>query len=490
MKQTDATRDLRRQYWSRTNLEIRLKMKHTRILFTDNQCIIAGVSYPGIPLLIDHLNQVIPGASDWLRHLVVMRARAKGSVRQFAYHLKHWWDYLIRTNTAWDQVDDSLMITWRDLHLMHLDHGTVNSYISTVFRMYLWAEKHGYVNDLIGEADLATNRRPPLSVEVVENRRGTYKYCSPLLKRTVGKPVLPTPTNENITKIHESLVGIYGDNAKLMIRDALMLTWAELNGTRRMEVLSLKVSNIPSWEELATLEQSDCRKEITITGKGGKIRSLWVSADLLSQTREYIEYERSELVRRWRQRLGSSYEVPEEVFLSSKTGKVLDKDTVSQKFAIAFRAADVKGSLHRVRARFITNVVFNALEGSIEKLGSIPDAASLLVPVAELAGHSNVETLAPYLALGKKRLLRQTSVERAAAFKERANSAERRFDANLLRLRSSIAALNLVKALGSRHKGTILKALVEICDAHGIDKVHLSQWLHSSIKPAQSRSKL
>jgi integrase len=442
--------------------------KGPRVLFTNRECLIEGTPYPGIPLLLENKNQVIQVASDWLRQIVFMRARATSSARQFAYHLKLWWEYLIQSKIPWDQVDDSTMIVWRDHHLKDLDAGTVNGYMSTVFRMYLWAERYGYVHGLIGEHDLAKRLHPPLSVETTFDRRGRCRFTSPLLKRTVAKPVLPTPTHEDITKIHQALAEMYGDNIEIMVRDALILTWAELNGTRRMEVLSLNVAEIPPWDELMELEETGDKKEITITGKRGKKRSLWVGADLLSQTREYIEDERDKVVSRWRKRYGPNYKVPHEIFLSRKTGRGLHRDTLSQKYAIAFRKAGVKGSLHRVRARFITDLVFNALEGAIEKLGSIPDAASLLLPVAELAGHSNPETLAPYVAVGKKRLMRQTVVERAAAFKELAISAGRGASINRMKLRGSQITVALVKAISSGNKKRIAAELDKLSKAYDV----------------------
>jgi integrase len=418
--------------------------------------------------LLDNKNQVVQVASDWLRQTVLMRARASSSIRQFSYHLKYWWEYLIRSKIAWDEVDDYLVIAWRDHDLKDLEPGTVNGYISTVFRMYLWAERHGYVKGLIGEHDLAKNIHPPLSVEIAYDRRGRCRFTSPLLKRTVAKPILPTPTHEDITKIHQALAEMYGANIDLMVRDALMLTWAELSGIRRMEVLSLNVADIPPWDELMDLEESGDKREIIITGKRGKKRSLWVGADLLSQTREYMEGERDSVVSRWRKRYGSNYKVPQDIFLSSKTGRGLHKDTLSQKYALAFRRAGVKGSLHRVRARFVTDLVFSVLEAAIEKLGSIPDAASLLLPVAEAVGHSNVQTLVSYLAVGKKRLLRQTVVERAAAFKELAISAERGASINRMKLRGSQLTIALVKAISSGNKKRIAAELKRLAEAYDV----------------------
>lgn len=376
------------------------------------------------------------------------------------------------------------MMAWRDKDLSGLEPATVNGYLSTVFRMYLWAEKNGYVRGLIGEPDLANNIHPGLSVEVSFDRRGTRKQVSPLLTKTFAKPVLPTPTNEEITKVHEALAEEYDGNLELMVRDALILTWAELSGTRRMEVLSLKRKQIPPWSHILELEETGEKEEITITGKGGKRRSLWVGADLLTQTREYIEVERHVLFSRWRKSRGSNYKNPEEIFVSSKTGRRLCEDSVSQKFAIAFRKAGVRGSIHRVRARFLTNLIEYAIERELEALGAIPDATSVLLPIAQLAGHTHVETLASYFAIGKKRLLRQTVAERTAVAQERAIGAERRSSTNQLRLKHSTEALKLFRALLSGNKRKLQHAIQELCEAQGID---LSQLVYTKTKPKRSR---
>src|SRR5436190_15642993 len=162
------------------------------LTFTDSRCVIGESSYPGIPLLIGPDDRVVAVASDWLRMLIVTKGAPASSVRQFAYHLKYWWEYLSRIRTAWDEVEDMVVVRWRDAELQDLDPRTVNGYISTVFRMYLWAERRGYVAGLIGEQDITANRQFPLTVIVNTDRRGHRRLVSPFLRRTAEKPVLPT----------------------------------------------------------------------------------------------------------------------------------------------------------------------------------------------------------------------------------------------------------------------------------------------------------
>lgn len=425
------------------------------LTFTNDQCIIGGVVYSGLPLLLSSDNQIIEAPSDWLRTLRIMRRTAAASVRQFAYHLKYWWTYLNHTGKVWDAVDDFVMLNWRDACLQQsIDEATVNGYLSTVFRMYLWAEKNGYTHGLIGEADLQNNLLPSLSVEVKFDRRGARSYSSPLLIRTTAKPILPTPTNDEITLVHEALAELYEDNEDLMVRDSLVLSWMEQTGVRRAEFMSLKRSQIPDWDGIYALEIKEEKKEITIVGKGGKKRLIWAGSDLLTQTRYYIEIERQAVVDNLRSRNGPTYKNPQEIILSSKTGLPLHPDSLSQKFARAFSKAGVKGSGHRIRARFLTNLAVNAYERELEKLGSVPDVMSTLLPVAQIAGHKNIQTLECYLAFAKKRLLQQTAAERASTAEDKAIAAERRLGAALIKVKGIPAMSELAKAIkaGSRQK--------------------------------------
>jgi hypothetical protein len=144
----------------------------------------------------------------------------------------------------------------------------------------------------------------------------------------------------------------------------------------------------------------------------------------------------------------------------------------------------VRGSIHRVRARFLTNLIEHAIERELEARGAIPDATSVLLPIAQLAGHTHVETLASYYAIGKKRLLRQTVAERTAVAEERAIGAERRSSTNQLRLKHSTEALKLFRALLSGNKRKLERAIEAMCEAQGIDR---SQLVYTKTKPKRSR---
>lgn len=401
--------------------------KKSSIIFTSENCIIENQLYGNIPLMLDSQNVVVAPVSNWLRYLVLVQRRATSSVRQFAYHLQQWWSFIEKRKITWDSADDYTLMAWRDSFLNNgHDKRTINSRVLTIFRFYLWVEKKGYTNGLIGETDISRGFRPKLSVTAHTNDKGRTRYTTPLLIRTVAKPILPTPTNDAITKVHEALAQMYGDNTDLMIRDSLILLWMEGTGLRRAEVLSLKTSDIPDRDALDSETLEDDHAKINVTGKGGKKRIVFAGRDLLTETQEYIENERQAMVRRFRSKQGEIYPEPHNIFLSAKTGLSLTPDAVSQQLAKAFRKAGIKGSGHRIRARFLTNLVGSLLEAQFEKFKSLPDAASILLPAAQIAGHNNIETLRPYLDIARKRVLLDTDSSRAATAIDKAIVSERR----------------------------------------------------------------
>ncbi len=428
------------------------------LIFTGENCVIENQAYSGIPLMLDSHNNIIEATSNWLRHLALVRRRAISSVRQFAYQLKQWWTFLEKNKINWDAVDDYTLVAWRDSYLDNgYDKATVNSLVLTVFRFYLWAEKKGYTNGLIGEADITHNFRPNISVVVNTNEKGQTQYTTPLLIRTTAKPILPTPTNDEITKIHEALAEMYGDNSDLLIRDSLILLWMEGTGLRRAEVLSLKTTDIPEWGTLESVEREDENEKITVVGKGDKKRMVFAGIDLLTQTREFIENERQTIVYRFRSKQSAIYKEPKNIFLSAKTGLQLTPDAVSQQFAKAFKKAGVKGSGHRVRARYLTNLVTGLLEAQFEKFKSLPDVASILLPAAQIAGHNNIETLRPYLDIARKGILQNTESMRATMAKDKAIVSERRVSISQNKLDKNKDFENLINTIKSGNSAAALR---------------------------------
>lgn len=433
------------------------------LIFTNEKCLIEDQSYPSIPLMLDSANNIVEAASDWFRYLILIRRRSSSAVRQFAYQLKQWWKFLEEKRIVWREADDHKIAAWRNSLLnRRYDKATVNGLVLTVFRFYLWAERNGYTTGLTGETDISQNFRPRISVIANTNKNGRITYTSPLLIRNAAKPILPTPTNDDITKVNQALTEMYVRNTDLFVRDSLILMWMENTGVRRAEVLSLKTSDIPDWNEIQMLDDKQDDAKICVIGKGDKKRIVFAGADLLSETRNYIETERKAVVEKFSSRKDVDYKETKSIFLSNKTGMGLNVDSVSHSFAKAFRKAGVRGSGHRVRARFLTNLVTALLEAQFEKFKSLPDAASVLVPAAQIAGHNHIETLRPYLDLAKKALLQDTHAMRLSTARDKATVINRQYEIKKEKLRIKNEFESLLNLIESGRETDAIKELQEL----------------------------
>ena len=73
--------------------------------------------------------------------------------------------------------------------------------------------------------------------------------------------------------------------------------------------------------------------------KGGRVQSVDVLPELLLETREYIYGTRADIVKRFKKKYGAEYKEPAEIFLSNKTGKALNKRSVSNLLRKVFDAS-------------------------------------------------------------------------------------------------------------------------------------------------------
>lgn len=97
-----------------------------------------------------------------------------------------------------------------------------------------------------------------------------------------------------------------------------------------------------------------------------------------------------------------------------------------------------------------------------KKQGSITDLTSVLLPVAQIAGHNSVESLKPYLAIARKRLLQQTKAARAAVAEDKEVAAKHRLLITLAKLQATKELQGLAKAIKSGDKKKIIDELQKL----------------------------
>jgi hypothetical protein len=236
-------------------------------------------------------------------------------------------------------------------------------------------------------------------------------------------------------------------------------SWAEEAGLRRKEFGSLTISQIPDWEEIDGLIESNSCKDIElIVTKGGHQRIVEIVPDLLIRTRNYIEEDRSRIVRRFEENQRGRYQAPATVFLSEKTGQALIFRAITNLFREGFQKAEVRGSGHRMRARYLTNLVQHYYDEAFAKHGNSISFDIVLLKAAEAAGHLHPSSLRPYLNLVRKRSLTTQDGEKFRYFKQRLLSVERDLDAKLSQLQSIALIAELANSIRSGKTSKVERA--------------------------------
>jgi integrase len=150
-------------------------------------------------------------------------------------------------------------------------------------------------------------------------------------------------------------------------------------------------------EKIYCLEKTGRENLIaSITEKGGKTRSVGFPIPLVLDLLQHVWGERAHFL----QTLGSSSlkKLSGGVWLSKRGSNPLKvssiKDVIRDR---GFVAAGTKGSIHSLRAAFLTGYACRLLREAKGKFGQSYDARGILLMLAEIAGHEIPDTLKHYL---------------------------------------------------------------------------------------------
>lgn len=366
-----------------------------RFYKTDDRCISDGMNYPGIPVFFDR-HGVVEGISDYMIHLRRTEGHPASTVETYAYQLQKYFKHLRTTLTEdgeldWRNVTDQTLIGWRDrlMKIEGLRDSTVNSYLNTVFMFYHWAEEFGQVKNCVAIHDYEASADKIYQIAAVRDRKGKWSW--PYLPKVKDKPDRNTPTPEQLEAVHVNAfeLSLTGQ------RDSLILSFYEDMGLRESEVLSLKVDDIPSWDEIHSALEEDRIFFLTILGKGSKTRHVPALPELMRRAREYIEGDRAKAVSSARKR-NLAYRPPKALVVSKTLGNKLNRQYLSKRLSELLKSAGIEGvSGHRVRATFIETQV-EASDG-YDQTGRPLPAEQVLWKVGEKVGHSSAESTRPYL---------------------------------------------------------------------------------------------
>lgn len=407
--------------WSKFEQASRVRTRlyrRCKVLFTSSHCVLDSKPYARTPVLLDPYADVLHEPSHWLRSIRVAE-RSESTARQYAWVLCSFFNFLQRVELSgkkgfdWRKVDDKVLRLWRN----EMEQGvgarralkrfTINDKLKVILRYYTWVQEYGYISARIG---LTPEGDKPFPIRLI--RRvvdGAVQVTSDLLYRLPRRAANAIPNEEEYDELN---IVLSGDKYS-RVRDSLMLRWVAGSGLRRGEVVPRLVSELPSRQQCESLIEKDKLYWMTIIGKGRKERSVPVSPYVISETHDFIEGPRAELLR------GVDHARCAEIFLSIRRAP-LHPQSVSHIFSAGF--AQIKRAnpnsrlyLHRLRARFASLLVQQLAEEDDERGYSPFDPARqrlILEKAALIMGHEDIKTLRRYLNLWLDR--KEFAVKRAA----------------------------------------------------------------------------
>jgi site-specific recombinase XerD len=359
---------------------------------TDEDCRIQGkfkkIVASGIPVFFDSKG-IIEEVSHYLMYKSLKDTDTTSSVKTYADQLQTFLRFL---------EENGKRLTWRDVTDRHLvefsniktDDGKKAVYVAgvlqTVFSFYVWAEQNQYIRQHV--AIYGEDRSYAISA-----KRSKKGWTWPYLPTGYSK-ARPTPTNDDLERLHATTIE---ESEDVGVRDSLIFTIYE-RSARRMEALQIKVSDVPDWDKIEKYQRENKIFHVEVLGKRKKFRDLDFLPETMELIRSYIETERLTAVKAAKKR-DRLYKEPLELFVGATTGRPLNEEYISRRLSGLMKKANVEGTGHRVRAKGLTDIVA-AFDGYDDR-GQPKSAQDVLILAAEKAGHSNIESLRPYLALSR-----------------------------------------------------------------------------------------
>lgn len=354
---------------------------------------LANKIYKKLPVILNNehiLNRLV--LKYFLSHRVVWSENTR---RTYSKHLCDFFSQLEVENpeASFDYIDDYWLEAYADQILERNPNFPVyvSQILTTVIHFLVWCEDNEYCKNLIGTAST-------FKIKIISNEDS---ISHPLIKfySRQKSPLKFAPKEEWIEKV---LAVEHFKSNSLETRLSVMVDWGKDAGLRAHEICALNTDQIPARDriEKSLIEKKNINITLSVT-KGMKKSTIPVSPDLLKKTLDYIDFERKEIIKKFREKAQltrKAYSPPKEVFLSLKTGQALHPRTLSNQIRAGWCQAVKDGELtedqhvwtHGLRHRFATNT----LKGVSEK----PHIRNPLQVTKILTRHKNGSTVDAYTA--------------------------------------------------------------------------------------------
>lgn len=392
-------------------------------------------SLTGYPLVVGSRGVFEP-VQLYLRHKKARRGRKNGTLWDEAYILRRWIHYLDECELAWDAASNYTLEDFVARRAKLASQARVQREINVIWSFYWVAQEQlGLVSQLVECPERGEiGRHFPISANLTHKRTTTGKVLRRLGPAiSVGVfprgALRPTPNDDQVELVLSTLLGSSSKG-----RGAawwLMANWMYRSTLRCMGVAGLTVSALSSalaaegikagprklydLPSLAKdLESQDRIKSnlselaergrtevfVEVVEKRGKKRLAPVPIDVFETNLDFIWSDRAWLISLFERR--NSFQGTDALFPSLKTGSHYQPNSISNLINAIFKKCDVPGSAHRLRAACCIHVMRTCYVRARALHGRAWDRESVLLEVAEIMGHSDPETLRPYLTRVEK----------------------------------------------------------------------------------------
>lgn len=363
------------------------------IVRTTRAAKIFGSLVSGFPLILDDKYNV-----EWIAlEFFIDSYRGGmtiGTLRTYAQHISDFLAQLRMDGIKPDDVSDPWLMAYKnEIRTRKNTTGKCNSenYATQVLRStiaYLyWLESEEVIRGIVGES-----KHHPVRIE----RVGTGISHPLAIDKTKDKRKTITPRSDWINAIKQ-----YGPTRPdLTKRFELMIDWGRTLGLRSAEICGLTVDLLPLREtaERAIIDKKNVFIRLRKT-KGNKPATIPVSPLLIKKTWDYVDADRMIVVKKFQRYAKahySTYKVPDDIFLSDKTGVAIGPQSFSNAVRSAFLSAVKNGVLtidervwsHGLRHNFTANLL-----RKLDKMNAPrPEAIA-----RQVTRHASVETMEPYM---------------------------------------------------------------------------------------------
>ncbi|KLK90844.1 hypothetical protein AA309_23260 [Microvirga vignae] len=419
-----------------------LRLDDPQCLYADARMTLKTVSMDGQPVILAE-GRVHWAATNFLRNLRET-GRSIATVDNYRSILQDFLTIVHDAGRTWDMVDDEFLGTWRR-HLMEdrgIANGTFNDRIDLIVRFYRWSQENYWIQNIIGEGS-ANGRKYPISL--ADHPRKRNAKISDWRFLTERKSITEIPSQQVLEDI-DCEIAVGRKDRDLVERDQIVIAWLRGPGLRRSEVLRLKCRQIPTIDQIDALEDSLdddpigallYRIVIRRSKRGGE-RAIYVPLTLLRRTREWIDgYRRKMLTAKMKR--GVILARPQEIFVSTKSGKVLQGQAISNMYMrartnaarlVASEGRTVRSAVPHRKARIHHLRHVAITDQYLMRRMAGQDQGTALWKTKEVAGHRSVRSTEIYMHIGERLLPEAKQAEETAA-KHQNNLAEsqRRIDA-------------------------------------------------------------